>query len=119
VTHPVTHTVTHPVTHTVTHTEYVAEVHKMPVPCEWAIPQSTNGETFDRNKVNIRWTANDKQRTLLRVDSAQACRDDAWYFDDPSQPTRFIACEQTCKALTADPTTQVDILLGCTTIVPG
>jgi hypothetical protein len=118
VTHPVTHTVTYPVTHTVTRTEYQTQVTKTPVPCEWSIPTVTEGQ-FDKDKVNILWSVDAAHTTLLRVGSKEECRANAWYFDDPSAPTRLIACEQTCSAITAEDNSSIDILLGCATVVLG
>lgn len=118
VTYPVTRTITYPVTRTVTRTEYRTEVQKTPVPCEWTIPESTDGP-FDRDKLNVRWSFADEHKTLLRVGSSADCRDNAWYYDNPEQPQRVIACGQTCEQIKAEDDSSIDILLGCATIVPG
>lgn len=119
VTHTVTRTVTRTVTKTVTRTEVVQQVHQTSLPCEWTIPQSPDGETFDRDKVNIRLSTDDEDTTFVRVDSAAQCQAGAWYFDDPAAPTRLIACEQTCQQLENVTDARIDILLGCATITPG
>ena len=118
-----TKTVTHPVTRTVTRTEtrveVVSEVVKSAVPCEWTIPATTGGQKFDKDKVNIGLRTGDKQTTFVRVASKDKCQPNAWYFDDLNAPTRIIACEQACKAITDAPDARIDILLGCATITPG
>jgi hypothetical protein len=118
VTYPVTKTITYPVTRTETRTEYVTEVQKTPLPCEWAIPKATEGQ-FDRDKLNVRWSVNEDRTTLLRVGSNADCRENAWYYDNPEQPERVIACSQTCEQIKAEEDSSVDLLLGCATIVPG
>jgi hypothetical protein len=118
VTHTVTTTVTHEVTHTVTHTKTVQQVQQSTLPCTWAVP-SDNAQSFDQNKVNIRLTNNDMQSTFVRVNSKDECRPEAWYYDDPSNPKNFIACDQTCQEITAATDAKIDILLGCPTITPS
>jgi hypothetical protein len=118
-THTVTHTVTKQVTHTETVTKTVEQVQKMPVPCEWSIPASTEGSQFDKNLVNIRYSSGDDKTTFVHVGSKDACIESAWYYDDESAPSRLIACEQTCEEITSDDDAQIDILLGCPTLGPG
>ena len=63
-----------------------------PVPCEWALPRSTAG-VFDRDKLNVRWSVENDQTTLLRASSKADCQNDAWFYDDALFPTRVIACD--------------------------
>jgi hypothetical protein len=115
----VTHEVVRTVTHTVVRTEVRQEVQNEQVPCEWSIPESSEDAPFDPNKVNIRLTAGDKsQTTFVKVGSADACIANAWHYDSEEQPTRFIACPQTCETIEADDKSQIDILLGCATLGP-
>jgi hypothetical protein len=101
-------------THTVveTHTEEAA------LPCEWAIPSQPDGRTFDRDKVNIRWQTASADTTFVRVDSEAKCQANGWHFDDPTTPTRLVACPQTCDAIKAEPNAKLDVLLGCATLTP-
>jgi len=115
----VKHTVTKTITKTVTKTQVVSQVVKSAVPCEWTIPATTGGQTFDRDRVNIRLSADGKSTTFVRVGGKDKCLPNAWYFDDANAPTRFIACEQSCQAITGAPDARIDILLGCATITPG
>lgn len=118
-THTVTHEVTHEVTHTVTTTKTVQVTQQEALPCTWAVPSSDSGKEFDRNKVNIRLTSDTVMTTFVRVDSKDQCVPNAWYFDDPSNPTSFIACDQTCDEITNATNGKIDILLGCPTITPS
>lgn len=118
-THTVTHTVTKQVTKTVTMTKTVEQVQKMPLPCEWAIPATTDGSEFDKTLVNIRYSSGEDKTSFVHVGSKNACIDNAWYYDDENAPSRMIACGQTCENITADVNAQIDILLGCPTLGPG
>lgn len=115
-THTVTQIVTHTETHIETHTEVIQQVEHNPLPCEWSIPASPEGQVFDQDKVNIRLTSGDNQSTFARVRSQAACGANGWYYNDPNEPTRFIACEQTCEGIKTAPDATIDILLGCATI---
>jgi hypothetical protein len=88
------------------------------VPCEWGIPKSTEG-TFERDKLNVRWSVEEDKTTLVRVSAKADCRADAWFYDDALHPTRVIACDQTCEQIKASADSSIDLLLGCATIVPG
>jgi hypothetical protein len=118
VTYPVTKTITYPVTRTETRTEYRTEVQSTPVPCEWNIPEATDGD-FNKDRLNVRWSVADDHKTLLRVGSQAECIPQGWYYDNPEAPKRVIACSQTCEQITESDESRVNLLLGCATIVPG
>lgn len=98
----------------------VVETHveESQLPCEWAIPAQPEGQIFDRDKVNVRLTSGDKKTTFVRVGSEGACRADAWRFDDPSAPTRILACPALCDRIEAEPQAKLEVLLGCATAIP-
>jgi len=48
---------------------------------------------FDRDKLNVRWSVENDQTTLLRASSKADCQNDAWFYDDALFPTRVIACD--------------------------
>jgi von Willebrand factor type A domain len=103
-----------------TEIETIIETHveESKLPCEWAIPAQPEGQTLDRDKVNVRLTSGDQKTTFVRVGSAAACRPDAWRFDDPSAPTRILACPEMCQRIEAEPQAKLEVLLGCATAVP-
>ena len=100
-----------------THTETVTRVDEHRLPCEWQLPEVPAGQTFDREKVNIKLTAGDDERNFGRVPSPDACVEDGWHFDDAENPSRILACPETCTMIEALPEAQIDILLGCETIL--
>jgi hypothetical protein len=102
----------------VTMTETREEIQTMPVPCEWVIPESPEGETFDENKVNVDFTAggNSAQRVGY-VESESDCAhvDGGWYYDDASNPEVVLVCPETCNVIQASSDARVDIVFGCET----
>ena len=42
---------------------------------------------------------------------------DGWYYDNPAAPTQIILCPSTCTAVEGDMTGEVDVTLGCTTVI--
>ena len=78
--------------------------------CEYLLPPAPN---FDRTKVNLT-NASDEQ-PFRHVQSSNDCRRDpqGWYYDDPMQPTRVMACEGACQTLR---TAGARIQLGCPTV---
>jgi hypothetical protein len=104
---------------TETHTEVVKQVQSKALACEWTIPKPSDGSSFDPNLVNVRLTAGELVQTLVRASTGDACRDNAWYFDNPSAPTRLVACPSVCSTIeAAGADAKIDILLGCPTIGP-
>ena len=104
---------------TETHTEIVKQVKSKALACEWTIPKPTDGAGFDPNLVNVRLTAGELAQTLVHTTSREACRDNAWYFDNPTTPTRLIACPTVCSTIeAAGADAKIDILLGCPTLSP-
>ncbi len=89
------------------------------LPCALEIPDPSNGESLDPNKVNVLYTPSGEDSiTIPRVDSLAACGDgDGWYYDDPAAPTQIIVCPDTCETFTASEDGQVDLQFGCETVV--
>jgi len=99
-------------------TEIVTEIQTTTLPCQWAIPVNQSAQVFDSNKVNIQFTSGGVSTTFVRAASVDACRADAWYYDDPGAPKSFIACPQTCEKIKAAAEAKIDVLLGCATLLP-
>ncbi|HET8933285.1 MAG TPA: vWA domain-containing protein [Polyangiales bacterium] len=101
------------------HTELVKKTERVALSCEWTIPARPDEfHTFDRDKVNIRLSYAGDTNMLVRVGAVEDCTDNAWYYDNPNAPTRFIACPSVCDAIEKADDAKVDILLGCQTWLP-
>lgn len=94
--------------------------------CEYKLPTPEAG-TLDPNLVNVTYTPGAPDggtpapaETLIEVDDANGCSgaaQDAWYYDDATNPTKIIMCPTACDKLKNDTQGgQVDVLLGCSSI---
>jgi hypothetical protein len=88
----------------------------VPVDCEWVIPPPPDGETLDPNLVDVSYTAGSGTvETVFGVESAAGCSDQflGWYYDNPTAPTKLIACDTTCPVLQADDSARIEVAFGC------
>jgi hypothetical protein len=88
--------------------------------CEYAIPTPTGGGTPDYGTVNVVYTpSGQSSQTFPYVMSKAQCpaNSDGWYYDNPASPTKIILCDSTCTRLESDSTGEVDITLGCQTVI--
>jgi len=93
--------------------------------CDYLIPQPPDGSDLDYGKVNVEYTPTGASmpETVFYVSTAAACDDmtGGWYYDvDPASgqtPTKILMCPATCNQLKASGG-QIDIQIGCQTIVP-
>jgi hypothetical protein len=89
------------------------------VACEWPLPEtgSTN-QQLDLENVNVRYTTGRGFGVLLgNVADMAACAsaDLGWYYDNPEEPTKIVACPGTCDVLNSRQITEVQALFGCET----
>jgi hypothetical protein len=93
----------------------------VPLPCTFQIPPPPGGMALDPDQVNFVYTPTGGSDTVIpQKSSAAACgAGQGWYYDDPASPTQIIACPATCTALTADPSGEVHIEFGCSSIIDG
>ena len=89
------------------------------IACSYKIPPPTHG-SIDFGKVNVEYTSGGTTTTIGHTTSKDACTNGGWYYDvDPSvgTPTQIIACPSTCTQFNADVNGQVNIVLGCMTVM--
>lgn len=88
--------------------------------CSYLIPTPTMG-TPDFDAVNVQYTAGGgTQKSIFpKVADKSKCvaGTDAWYYDNNTDPKQINLCDDTCNKLSKDTKGQVDILLGCKTVV--
>lgn len=88
------------------------------IACEIPIPDPGNGEVINPSKVNVSFTpGGGSAATLGNVANEAACGNNgaAWYYDDPTNPTKIILCPETCDSVQGDDQGKLNILLGCDT----
>ncbi len=82
--------------------------------CEMTIPMPPEGQTFDKDMVNVNFVhSNLSVEQLVRSDS---CAISGWHYDNPDNPTLIQLCPQTCNAVQNDTGGQIQVAFGCETI---
>jgi hypothetical protein len=77
-----------------------------------------NGEIFDASKVNVAYTTGGSTQNMGAVPSEADCanvQSAAWYYDDPTNPTKVKVCSNTCTAIQSLTDVRVDVVFGCQT----
>jgi hypothetical protein len=88
--------------------------------CEYRIPSPANGGVPDYAAVNVRYTPTGGVPGIIpQVAGKAACplSGNAWYYDDVNNPTTILLCDATCSAVQSDSAGQVQIELGCSTVI--
>jgi Mg-chelatase subunit ChlD len=108
------------VTHIETRTEVVTEIQETALECEFNVPTPPPGERFDKDQVNVRFSASGRAaETIFQVPVVQDCAaaGGGWYYDDVQNPSKILLCDQTCAVVQSTSEARIDILLGCATQV--
>lgn len=97
-------------------TEVISEAK---IACEWVIPDAM-GMDIDFGKVNVDYNDGvNPAKAIPKVDDLAACMNlEAWYYDDPMNPTKILACPALCTKIQGNEMASVDVKFGCETIVP-
>ena len=87
--------------------------------CDWVMPTPPAGQMLDLTSVNVRYTSGGGFATSLgNVATAAACSTvtHGWYYDNPANPQKIVACPQTCPEVQAGgASAKVEVLFGCKT----
>jgi hypothetical protein len=98
-------------------TKAMNDIRGAALPCDYALPA---GASADPSKVNIEFTPpGGAPKTIVFVSDPAQCdpTEGGWYYDNPGAPTRALVCPQTCSAFKAGSGGQVNVVLGCDTVV--
>jgi hypothetical protein len=96
------------------------QLHGAALACTYQIPAAPMGMTVDFTLVNVVLKPQKGGELVIpNVPDAAACpaSGDAWYYDDEASPTEIIMCPATCAAFSMDTGGEVDVALGCKTIL--
>ncbi|MBW2733648.1 MAG: VWA domain-containing protein [Deltaproteobacteria bacterium] len=88
--------------------------------CEWSLPLPPADETLDLTKINVIFVDGNGTGTLIgKVESSADCGgvEQAWYYDDATNPTKVLVCPQTCTWIQGDSEARIDVKVGCRTEV--
>ncbi len=86
--------------------------------CEWEIPDPPEGETLHPNLVNVEFLHDgDTSDMIGHIGSVDDCVNapNAWYYDDPDDPTMIYVCPQTCEWFQSVDDARLIIHFGCET----
>jgi hypothetical protein len=79
------------------------------VPCEWVMPAVPAGHTVDQTRLAINGTG-------IAFTGAASCgsvTQDAWYYDNPTNPKKAVLCPSTCTWVKAVSNPTVEMTFGC------
>jgi hypothetical protein len=99
-------------------TRTVTTVTEVPLECEWTLPSTPEDMKFDRDKVNVVFTAEGKDPiTLSRVptSSDEECKKhpEGWRYDSDDEPKKVLACEKACEMIKKASGAKISIAFGC------
>jgi hypothetical protein len=85
--------------------------------CQYKIPSPAAGSTIDFTKVNVQFTTNGKKTIFPEVTDKSKCPSsgNAWYYDDPKNPSEIVLCTATCGAVSVGG--EIDVLTGCQSVI--
>lgn len=87
------------------------------VSCNLEIPQPPAGETFDKTKVSVSYRSAGQDH---RLEYDAACGGGSqWHYDDPNQPRQIVLCPDACRALSDDPTSELNVAFECERVILG
>jgi hypothetical protein len=82
--------------------------------CEWELPDTIPGQTFSTELVQVtRVSGSGSTEELFQVASDAECVPGGWHFDDGANPSRILACAETCEELQSDTKGTIDVVFGC------
>ncbi|MDC3980240.1 vWA domain-containing protein [Polyangium jinanense] len=96
------------------------EIRGAALSCSYLIPQPPPGEDIDYNAINVEYTPESGISVIIpQVKSEAECPAAglAWYYDVPGAPKQIILCDATCSQVAKDTKAEIDVLVGCATIV--
>lgn len=82
------------------------------ISCELDIPAPPAGKKLDPDKVNVHYSGTSQPDTSLKYGTS--CKGDvAWHYDDPTQPTKILLCDETCATVKADSKAKLGVEFAC------
>ncbi len=86
--------------------------------CRYQIPPPPPGRDLDFDRVNVVHVhPDDSEHVIPKVESAAACGPQGgWHYDDEANPSHIVLCPATCDEIRTE-LGDVQVVLGCVTIV--
>jgi hypothetical protein len=93
----------------------IDEIRSAAVSCMVEIPDAPQGQTFDKQKVSVRYLSGTNQ-TALAYD-ADCKGPSAWHYDNPTVPQELVLCADTCKVLQDDEQAELVVDFECEPVI--
>jgi von Willebrand factor type A domain len=84
------------------------------VSCNFAMPKAPEGQTLDKDRINVAFTPATGGVTPL-VYSKDCTADNGWRYDNPAAPTQIELCPSACSNAQHDPNGKLSVAVGCKT----
>lgn len=81
------------------------------ISCELPLPAPPAGKRLDPEKVDVQFSGSAATKTLKY--GTQCMGDVAWHYDDATNPTKVLLCDDACNTVKADPMGKLDVVFGC------
>jgi hypothetical protein len=91
-----------------------------PIPCSMALPSAPEGVMIDLGAVNIQYTSGGMAppEVIPSAGEPSACGvAGGWFYDNRSAPREIVLCPSTCERVRATLDAELEIQLGCETIL--
>lgn len=93
----------------------IDEIRSAAVSCMLQIPEAPAGQTFDKQKVSVRYLSG-MSDVALEYD-ASCGGTSSWHYDDPADPHELVLCPETCKALQGDERAELVVDFECEPVI--
>jgi len=83
------------------------------IACEWNLPAAPAGQAFSRDLVKVDRSTSAGTTPLSQVASATECAAGGWHLDNLLNPTKIVACPNTCMEMQNQSGGKIDVSFGC------
>jgi hypothetical protein len=95
-----------------------SEISGQALGCEFDLPQGQpGGAPIDPNRVNVRYKRGDGTEMSILKDADRPCESGAEGWQYTADQRKIVLCGSICREVKADASAQVDIVLGCQSLV--
>jgi hypothetical protein len=85
------------------------------VSCRVEVPDPPAGQTFDKQKVSVRYLSGSKETVLSYAADCQGAS--SWHYDDPADPRELVLCPETCATLQGDEEAELVVDFECEPVI--
>jgi hypothetical protein len=94
----------------------VDSIRSASIACELDLPKPPDGRSFDKEKVSVLYASGANPAMDLPYEGACASAG-GWHYDDPSQPSKIVLCEDACSTVKADSHASLSVAFVCERVI--